>query len=300
MNSKKSIDWVNTIFLVSTPIIALVLSILHFKISGFMPGILLTGLILTVFCGMSITVGYHRLYSHKSFEASLPVKLFVLIFGAAAFQNSLLKWGSDHRIHHKYCDQEKDPYDINRGFFWAHMGWIMVKEPAKFKDEFPMSKDLLNDPLVMWQHKYYLPIAVLAGVVLPGVVGFFLGSSLGGFAVAGVARIVLVHHSTFFINSLCHCVGKTTYSDSHTAKDSPIMALLTFGEGYHNFHHTFQADYRNGIKWYHFDPTKWAIWSLATVGMAGKLKRVPAHVISSATRSMELRDSDSISKKKYA
>lgn len=296
----KNIDWVNTIFLTSTPLVAIVLSILHFNNSGFMPGILITAGILTIFCGMSITLGYHRLYSHKAFEASLPVKLFVLIFGAAAFQNSLLKWASDHRVHHKFCDQDKDPYDINKGFFWAHMGWVMMREPSKFKDEFPMSKDLLNDKLVMWQHKYYLPIAVAAGVLLPGLIGYFLGSTLGGFAVAGFARIVLVHHSTFFINSLCHCVGKTTYSDSHTAKDSPLMALLTFGEGYHNFHHTFQADYRNGIKWFHFDPTKWAIWSLDKLGMASKLKRVPVPVINAATEAMLLKEQSLLSKKKYA
>jgi stearoyl-CoA desaturase (delta-9 desaturase) len=300
VNKKKSIDWVNTIFLVSTPIVALALGIMHLNISGFMPSIFILAFVLAIFCGMSITMGYHRLYSHRSYEASFPVKLFLLIFGAATFQNSLLKWASDHRVHHKFCDKEKDPYNINRGFFWAHMGWIMTREPSKFKEQYPMSKDLLNDPLVMWQHKYYLPIAISAGILLPGLIGYFLGSTLGGFAIAGFGRIVLVHHCTFFINSLCHCVGKMTYSDSHTAKDSPLMALLTFGEGYHNFHHTFQADYRNGVKWHHFDPGKWAIWLLEKVGMASKLKRVSDDIINDAARSMALKNQAVLVKKKYA
>ncbi|WP_372655136.1 acyl-CoA desaturase [Halobacteriovorax sp.] len=283
----KNIDWVNTLFLILTPLTAIGLTALHIYRDGFMPSIFIAALVLACFCGASITIGYHRLFSHRTFEASAPVKLFLLIFGAAAFQNSLLKWGSDHRVHHKFCDTEKDPYNINRGFFWAHMGWVMFREPSKFADQFPMSKDLLRDKMVVWQHKYYLQIAVLAGLILPGVVGYFLGSTLGGFAVIGFARIVAVHHSTFFINSLCHVLGSKTYSDDHTAKDSPIMALFTFGEGYHNFHHTFQADYRNGVKWYHFDPSKWTIWSLSKIGMASKLKRVPAHTIRNARIKMQ-------------
>lgn len=287
MENKTKIDWVNTLFLTLTPIAAIVLSYYHFKIDGFMPSMFVAALCFTILCGMSITVGYHRLYSHKAFEASAPVKLLLLIFGAAAFQNSLLKWGSDHRVHHTHCDKDKDPYNINKGFFWAHMGWILVKEPSKFKEEFPMSKDLLRDPLVMWQHKYYLPIAVIAGIILPAFVGYLLGSLLGGLAIIAFARIVFVHHSTFFINSLCHMVGTTPYSESHTAKDSPLMALFTFGEGYHNFHHTFQADYRNGIKWHHFDPGKWLIWSLDKIGLASKLKRVPDSTIELAVRKLK-------------
>jgi stearoyl-CoA desaturase (delta-9 desaturase) len=296
------IDWVNTLFLTLTPIAALALTIFHFTVDGFMPSLFIAAFLMTIMCGMSITMGYHRLYSHKSYDASFIVKFVLLLFGAAAFQNSLLKWASDHRVHHKFCDTEKDPYNINKGFFWAHMGWILFKVPSNFEDEFPMSKDLLKDPLVMWQHKYYLPIAISVGILLPGLIGHMFGSVLGGLAVVGFARIVFVHHSTFFINSLCHMVGKTTYSESHTAKDSPIMALFTFGEGYHNFHHTFQADYRNGVKWHHFDPGKWAIWSLEKVGLARKLKRIPQKTLDAAEVAMKERiyNSDILSEKKFA
>lgn len=302
MENNIKIDWVNTLFLGLTPVLAIALTFFHLSIDGFMPSIFIAALIMTVLCGMSITVGYHRLFSHNSFDTSPIIKIILLIFGAATFQNSLLKWASDHRIHHKFCDKEKDPYNINKGFIWAHMGWILYDVPSSFDEEFPMSKDLLKNPLVMWQHKYYLPIAVISGILLPGLIGYMLGSVLGGFAVIGFARLVLVHHSTFFINSLCHMVGKTTYSDSHTAKDSPLMAILTFGEGYHNFHHTFQADYRNGVKWYHYDPSKWSIWSLEKIGLASKLKRVPQKTLDEAEVAMKhrIRNSSLADYKKYA
>ena len=286
---RKNIDWVNTLFLILTPVTAIGLTALHIFKDGFMPSIFIAALVFACFCGSSITIGYHRLFSHRTFEASAPVKLFLLLFGAAAFQNSLLKWASDHRVHHKFCDTEKDPYNINRGFFWAHMGWVMFREPSKFADEFPMSKDLLRDKMVVWQHRYYLPIAVLVGIVLPAFVGYLLGSTLGGFAVIGFARIVAVHHSTFLINSLCHVLGAKTYSDEHSAKDSPIMALFTFGEGYHNFHHIFENDYRNGIYWWQYDPTKWLIKSASLMGLASKLKKTPQARIEKAEASMLLK-----------
>jgi stearoyl-CoA desaturase (delta-9 desaturase) len=138
--------------------------------------------------------------------------------------------------------------------------------------------DLERDPLVRWQHKYYVLIGVMAGFVLPAVVGWLWGGAdvaLGAFLIAGVARTVFVHHSTFFINSLCHTLGKQPYSDRCTARDHWLMAFFTFGEGYHNFHHAFQHDYRNGVKAWQFDPTKWSIWLLSKVGMASHLRRVP-------------------------
>ncbi len=162
------------------------------------------------------------------------------------------------------------------------MGWIFLKHGDTNPNENKYAKDLLKDPLIMWQHRYYLPIAVIVSMVLPAVIGHFLGSAWGGFFIGGILRIVAVHHATFLINSLCHVVGKQTYSKDHTARDSFFMALFTYGEGYHNFHHTFPTDYRNGVKWYHFDPTKWMIKGFSLMGLAKKLKKIPRHVIRNA------------------
>jgi len=151
------------------------------------------------------------------------------------------------------------------------MGWILLQEDI---EDYRYSKDLLNDKLVMLQHKYYMPMIVFFSFILPGIIGhLWVDSFLGGFFVAGFARAVIVHHCTFFINSLCHMMGTRPYDSEQTARDSWVMALFTFGEGYHNYHHTFQSDYRNGIKWYHYDPTKWLIWSAEKIGITSNLRR---------------------------
>jgi stearoyl-CoA desaturase (Delta-9 desaturase) len=208
------------------------------------------------------------------------VKLTTLLFGAAAFEDSALDWASDHREHHKHVDHEDDdPYAISKGFFWAHMGWIFFKLYPR-----PLANvgDLKKDPLVMWQHRYHRPLGFAVGMILPTILGFLYGgweSALGAFLISGVARLVCVQHCTFFINSLCHTIGKRPYDSSTSARDSWIMAIFTFGEGYHNYHHSFQHDYRNGVKPWQWDPTKWAIWTLSKLGLATELRRVPEEKI---------------------
>jgi stearoyl-CoA desaturase (delta-9 desaturase) len=272
----KQIDWVNTLFLTLSPIAAVILSWMFFKASGFVVSQIVLAVIFYFATGLSITAGYHRMLSHRAYSSNNIVKFLLLVFGAAAFQNSALKWSADHRIHHRHVDGDKDPYNIKKGFFYAHIGWIFFKE----KDASPQfPKDLMNDKLVMWQHNNYLAIAVVVGFIIPTIIGYFLGSALGGFALAGIGRVVLVHHCTFFINSLAHMVGTRPYTEENTARDSAIIALFSYGEGYHNYHHIFPTDYRNGIRWYHFDPTKWLISTLALFGFAYDLKKVPEKLI---------------------
>ena len=226
--------------------------------------------------GLSVTLGYHRLFSHLSFKARWPVKLVTLLFGAAAFENSALCWAADHRRHHKFVDHDDDPYNITKGFWHAHMGWILFRDQPE--TNFDGVKDLERDPLVQWQHRHYNPIAGLMGIGLPALLGGLWSGwagALGGGLIAGVARMVFVQQMTFFINSMCHTLGRQPYSNRCTARDSALMALFTFGEGFHNFHHEFQHDYRNGIKPWHFDPTKWSIWLLSKARLVADLRRVP-------------------------
>lgn len=297
----KNLSLLNTLFLILTPPASISLTVLWIYFDGFDYRLLLLGIFFYILSGVSITAGYHRLFSHKAYTAHPIVKAFFLIFGAAAFQNSLLKWASDHRIHHNQVDTEKDPYNINEGFFYAHMGWILLKSSNEFDPKYV--KDLTNDPLVLFQHKYYFPIAGFFGIALPTFMGwFFFDSFLGGLSVGALFKVVILHHSTFFINSLCHYIGNTPYTDSNTAKDSWLMALLTFGEGYHNFHHFFQADYRNGIKWFQFDPTKWFIKFLAWIRLADKLKITPKFKIVGAKLQMKLKQAKarySLDEEKY-
>jgi len=287
--SFKNIDIVNFLFLFLTPVAAVVTTYYWVKVDGFHYGQVLLGLGFYLLTGISITAGYHRLFAHKAYDAHPLIKFLFLIFGAASFENSALKWCSDHRLHHYKVDTNEDPYNINEGFFYAHMGWVLLKKNGTVNERF--AKDFRQDKLTLWQHKYYLPIAVFFGMVLPTFIGgYFLGSYLGGLALGVFARIVMTHHCTFFINSLCHFMGSTPYTDTNTAKDSWIMALLTFGEGYHNFHHYFQTDYRNGIRWFHFDPTKWMIKSLSFTGLAFKLKLTPQEKILAARMQMKVKE----------
>ena len=270
------VNWTTSIFLAvinTLAVTAVPLYIWHYGLDWFQVGLFFFFYMAT---GFSITLGYHRLFSHLSFKAKSPVKLSTLLFGACAFENSALDWSSDHRKHHKHVDHEEDPYDISKGFVWAHIGWLLFK----LSPEQPMDNvnDLKRDPLVMWQHRWCIPLAITLGFVVPMLLGYLwngAAGALGAFLLAGVLRVFAVQHSTFFINSMCHTVGNRPYSTRCSARDSAIMALFTFGEGYHNYHHEFQHDYRNGVKRSNFDPTKWSIWTLEKLGLVSDLRRVP-------------------------
>tara|TARA_B100001540_G_scaffold317664_1_gene351979 strand:- start:5727 stop:6899 length:1173 start_codon:yes stop_codon:yes gene_type:complete len=277
------LDILNASFLCGTPILAIIgvyWYTVNFGISFFEIGILF---FMYVVSGISITAGYHRLFSHRSYSASWPLRLFYAIFGAAAFQNSVIKWCSDHRRHHLKTDTEEDPYSIVRGFFWAHMGWVMISED---EEKIEHVKDLQEDPILAWQDKHIFKIGGFAGIIFPGLIGMLLIGGLtgffGGFIWGGLVRLVMVHHGTFLINSGAHYWGKQNYSTKNTSRDSPILSLLTFGEGYHNFHHTFQTDYRNGHKWYHWDPTKWWIRIFSFIKITKNLHKVPSWSIENA------------------
>lgn len=246
---------------------------------------LLLFLVMWAATAMSITAGYHRYFSHRTYEARLPLKLFYLLFGAATFQNSALVWSTDHRTHHRYVDQEKDPYNINKGFFWAHMGWMFFK-PLKDYD-FENVPDLRKDKWVIFQHRYYLWVSILMGFGFPTFIGFLFDRPLAGFFWGGLFRIVFTHHLTFLINSAAHVMGSRPYSKETTARDSWLLSFFTFGEGFHNFHHAFASDYRNGVRWFQWDPSKWMIWSMRWVGMTSKLKRVPTEMIRRAASSKQ-------------
>jgi stearoyl-CoA desaturase (delta-9 desaturase) len=274
------VNWVTSSFLMGTlflSLTALPVYLWYFGLNWFQ---LAMFVVMFCFCGFSITLGYHRLFSHLSFRAHWAVRLFTLIFGAGAFENSALMWCSEHRRHHKHVDHEEDPYDISKGFFHAHIGWLMFKiDPQPPFDNVP---DLDRDPLVRFQHRYIHFLAVLVGFGLPALAGWFYQGwvgALGGFLIGGVARTVCLQHCTFCINSACHTLGSRPYSSRCSARDSWIMALVTFGEGYHNYHHEFQHDYRNGVKPWQFDPTKWSIWTLNKLGLTSNLRQVSAQAI---------------------
>ncbi|MDX1920524.1 MAG: fatty acid desaturase [Candidatus Caenarcaniphilales bacterium] len=286
----KRINWRNTIFFIGTPILALIGVPLWAMGPTANSNTVWLAAILAVLTGLSITAGYHRFFSHKTYEASWIVRLFFVIISAGAFQGPILEWALDHRNHHRYVDdKEKDPYSISNGFWWAHIIWIFYKFKDPEKEHSKEGKELLADPLVNFQYQYYVPLAIFVGFVLPTLIAASWGDPFGGFILAGVTKLVFTSHSTFLINSLTHTLGNQPYSSKHSSRDNWFTAILTCGEGYHNFHHEFPIDYRNGIRFYQWDPTKWFIRGLSFIGLTKNLKRYTDDAIDNKrTRMSEL------------
>jgi len=201
-------------------------------------------------------------------------------------------WSSSHRVHHRHVDDvDHDPYSAKRGLWFSHIGWMLRNHPSG-KVDFRNAKDLEANPIVRFQHKYYLPLAIGMNVGVPLLLGVMHGDIWGSLLLGGFLRLVVSHHCTFFINSLAHFWGSRPYTTENTARDNGILALFTWGEGYHNYHHLFQWDYRNGIRWYQWDPTKWLIAAAKFVGLARSLKRVPEFQIRQAMVERQLRKAE--------
>ncbi len=284
MDHRTPRSWLNTLFLLGTLGLALVIVPWRLATHGLRWSEAAVLLVLYIATGLAITVGYHRLFSHRAYQAAWPMRFILLLFGAAAFQNSAIAWCSDHRHHHRFVDDvDKDPYPVKRGFWYAHWLWVMEGGDR------PMDgvTDLEQDPLLRWQHRYRFLIGAVVALVLPVGVGLAT-HNVGGQLIFGLLlRIVLTHHSTFLINSAAHWFGSQPYTDANSARDNVFLAPLTFGEGYHNYHHMWQWDYRNGPRWYQFDPAKWIIAVGSWVGLTWGLRRVPATTIQRARVAME-------------
>jgi stearoyl-CoA desaturase (delta-9 desaturase) len=220
---------------------------------------------------MSITGGYHRLYSHVTYKTKTVPELFFLFFGTLAGQGSALKWSHDHRLHHRFVDSDKDPYGTPRGFWYSHVLW-MFYEPPPWQER--IVKDLSANKLVAFQHKYYGLLFVVTNALVVILAGLATGDVAGAFVFLFLVRLFLGHHCTWFMNSIAHIWGSRPYSSEHSAVNNAVISFLTFGEGYHNYHHTFAGDYRNGVRWYQFDPSKWLIWLMSKVGLATGLRRI--------------------------
>ena len=287
--AKPPINWPGAIVLLSTPLIAMILLPWYALNHEFSSAAWWSFLLLAGANGMAITAGYHRLWAHRTYEAHWTIRIIYMIFGTMAIQNSILVWASGHRTHHRHIDDvDHDPYSAKRGFWFSHIGW-MLRQYESGRDDFRNAPDLLNDKIVMFQHNHYLKLVLLTNIGIPALIGYAVGDVWGVLLLGGLLRLVWSHHTTFFINSLAHMWGTRPYTDENTARDNPVLALLTYGEGYHNYHHIFQYDYRNGIHWYQFDPTKWLIFALSWVGLTRNLKRCPQFAIEKAKLTMQFK-----------
>ena len=280
------INWIPAFVLISTPLAALLIVPYYLWTHSVSWQVWAIFAFFMAWNGLSITVGYHRLWSHRTYQAHPIVKWFFLIGGTLAVQGSVFDWCAGHRLHHRHVDDiYQDPYSAKRGFWFSHIGWMLKNYPSGHYD-YKNIPDLKADPVLVAQDKYYALWILLANIGLPALFGWMVCDVVGTLVLAGLLRLVLSHHFTFFINSLCHMFGTRPYTDTNTARDNPILAIFTWGEGYHNYHHFFQYDYRNGVKWWQYDPSKWIIYGLSKIGLTWDLKRIPDVTIQHAQTEM--------------
>ena len=278
MDRKSRYNWSMVFILTAFPVIGIFGTLIYVSMYGvayFEPILLVFFWLMS---GLGITMGYHRLFAHKSYKTNVFLEWVLMIFGSIALENTILKWASDHRKHHSLSDTEKDPYSITKGFWHAHIGLIM-KNTDEDNNKIVGVKDLAKKSAITFQNKYYYHIAFVGGFLVPLCIGFIYGRPLGAILWGTFLRITLVHHATFLINSLCHYTGSRTYDFFSTARDSWFVSLFTFGEGYHNYHHKFPSDFRNGIRWFAFDPSKWLISILSFFKLTRNLIRTSDSLI---------------------
>ncbi|HSZ12985.1 MAG TPA: fatty acid desaturase [Solirubrobacteraceae bacterium] len=236
--------------------------------------------------GLGITVGFHRLLTHRSFKTSPALRGVLAALGSAAVEGPVIEWVANHRKHHQFSDEAGDPHSPHvdhaagwrgalGGLFHAHVGWILGGDALA--DEQHYAKDLLADPVVRFVDRTFV-LWVAVGLAFPFALGFALtGSLVGGLAAllwGGAVRMFLLHHATFSINSMCHFFGRRSFATGDESRNLSWLALPTLGEAWHNNHHAFPTSARHGLRWWQLDPSAWLIAGLARTGLVWDVIRI--------------------------
>lgn len=228
--------------------------------------------------GMGITAGVHRLWSHRSYKAKMPLQFFLMILNSMANQGTIIHWVRDHRTHHKFSDTEKDPHNSNNGFFYAHIGWLLIKKPKEVIEGGKTIdiSDILNNPVAQIQNKLNPYWNLMWCFVIPTFYGkYFLSNYLDSFLIFGILRWVLILHSTWSVNSVAHLYGNQPYKNI-PPRQSFLTSILSCGEGWHNYHHVYPYDYataEHGFL-YEWNPTKLFIDFFYLIGQVYDRKKV--------------------------
>jgi stearoyl-CoA desaturase (Delta-9 desaturase) len=222
--------------------------------------------VLYALTAFGITIGYHRMLTHRSFEAHPAVKFIFLALGSMALQGACHEWASVHIKHHAHTDDDDDPHSPLHGFFHSHLGWLFTGENADFDT---YGKWMLKDPMVVFVGKTWY-VWVILGLAIPFALGGWLGLLWGG-----LVRIFLLNHVTWSVNSVCHTFGNKMFNTDDASRNNWIVGLLAMGEGWHNNHHAFPRSAFHGMRWYQFDFSSYTIWTLEKVGLVWNVQRVP-------------------------
>ncbi|OXA58991.1 acyl-CoA Delta(11) desaturase [Folsomia candida] len=233
--------------------------------------------------GIGVTAGTHRLWTHRSYKANTPLQVLLMLMQTSSLQYPVIKWCRDHRIHHKYTDTNADPHNAARGFWFSHMGWLLEPEHpdvAKKEKTIPM-QDLENNPVLEFQVRYYLPLAILTAFVIPiSITMILFPQPFFNIFCGNYTRWIMMLHTSACVNSVAHFFGSRPYDKDSSAVDNKILAIFTVGEAWHNFHHCFPTDYKTSeLPFYSFNLSTAFIDFFAWVGWATDLKTVSKEAI---------------------
>ncbi|CAL8128357.1 unnamed protein product [Orchesella dallaii] len=242
--------------------------------------------------GFGITIGCHRYWTHKTFKATLPFQILLMICQTIAFQHPIRKWCVDHRIHHKYTDTNKDPHNSKRGFWFSHIGWLLLPKHPDLVEEIKNfdASDLDNNLVVRFQSKWYWPLSLVFFLMLPIITQMLIWPEMTYFQcfASNMRRLTMSNHFTFCVNSVAHIWGDKPYDGGITATQNALVSLLTVGEGWHNYHHTFPWDYRTSEFGWRINMSTIFIDFFALIGWAYDLKTVSPQFIEKRVRSIQL------------
>jgi stearoyl-CoA desaturase (delta-9 desaturase) len=242
--------------------------------------------IVYVFTGLGVTVGFHRLLTHRSFKTSPFIRGLLAALGSAAIEGPVISWVADHRKHHAYSDRDGDPHSPHVGFgpglrgalsglFHAHVGWLFIHTQRGARERY--APDLLGDPVIEWINRTFLMWAAI-GLAIPfglGVaIGHTLKSGLTGLLWGGLVRMLVVHHVTYSINSLCHSFGRRPFATDDESRNLAWLSPFTFGEAWHNNHHAFPTSAIHGLRRWQFDPSAYVILALERAGLVWDVVKV--------------------------
>ncbi|MBI5104191.1 MAG: fatty acid desaturase [Solirubrobacterales bacterium] len=241
--------------------------------------------LLYVPAGLGVTVGFHRLLTHRAFKTTRSVRFIFTALGSVAVEGPVISWVADHRKHHAFADEEGDPHSPHghgggwsgalRGLLHAHVGWLFLHDQRGSHERY--APDLLADPVVSFVHRTFLWWA-LGGLVAPFFLGWLIGGTLfaglTGMLWGGLIRMLVLHHVTYSINSLCHFFGRRRFPTDDESTNFAPLALLSFGESWHNNHHAFPTSARHGLRWWEVDISAGVIWTLEKAGLAWDVVRV--------------------------
>jgi stearoyl-CoA desaturase (Delta-9 desaturase) len=242
--------------------------------------------VMYVFTGLGITVGFHRLFTHRSFKTGKVVRAVLAVLGSAAIEGPVISWVADHRKHHAFSDKPGDPHSPHvdhgvglrgalRGLWHAHVGWLFIHTQRGLRTRY--APDLLADPVVSYVDRTFL-LWVAAGLAAPFLLGWAIGGTvaegLTGLLWGGAVRMLVLHHATYSINSLCHFFGRRRFATDDESRNLRWLSVFTFGEAYHNNHHAFPTSARHGLGRWSWDPSAWVIWALEKTGLAWDVVRI--------------------------